>query len=102
MIFSGPLLIFPHGPLFDRFGMALPRKRKTPDNHMGNFFECVWECVQPISDVITHHRTMTSLHLCNVALWLGRNLQWDPDCEEFIGDDQANLFWSWQSRQEFV
>jgi hypothetical protein len=33
---------------------------------------------------------MTSCHLCNIALMLGRDLQWDPQAEQFVGDDQAN------------
>ena len=69
---------------------------------MKNFFECVAERVQPVSDVFTHHRTMTSCHLCNIALWLGRDLKWDPKAEHFIGDDQANALMTRPSRDEFV
>ena len=75
---------------------------RSPGNHMENFFECVRERVQPISDVVTHHRTMTSCHLCNIALWLGRDLVWNPDLEEFVGDDQANLLRARSSRAGFV
>jgi len=64
-------------------------KGKSPGNHMANFFECIKDRQQPISDVITHHRTMTSCHLCNIALMLGRELSWDPQQERFTGDDQA-------------
>ncbi len=74
---------------------------RTPGNHMQNFFECVQEREQPISDVVTHHRTMTSLHLCNLSLWLGRDLQWDPDRELVVGDEQANLLRSRPSREGF-
>ena len=35
--------------------------------HMQNFFDCVNSRKQPISDVDTHLRTMTTLHLCNIA-----------------------------------
>ena len=34
---------------------------KQPGNHMQNFFDCVASRGTPISDVETHHRTMTSL-----------------------------------------
>jgi hypothetical protein len=30
-------------------------------------------------------------HLGNIAMRLGRVLQWDPDKEEFIGDATANV-----------
>lgn len=28
-------------------------------------------------------------HLCNITLMLGRELKWDPDKEQSVGDDQA-------------
>ena len=61
-----------------------------PTGHMQNFFNSVETRTNPVSDVFTHHRTMTSCHLCNITLMLGRDLQWDPVKEEFIGDEQAN------------
>ncbi len=36
-------------------------KGKQPGDHMRNFFECVKDRTQPISDVFTHHRSMSSL-----------------------------------------
>jgi len=74
---------------------------KTPGNHMANFFESVEDRTQPISDVATHHRTMTSCHLCNIALMLGRDLQWDPAKETFIGDDQATALMARRGRRGF-
>lgn len=67
---------------------------KTPGSHMGNFFECLETREQPIGDVATHHRTMTSCHLCNIALMLGRTLTWDPEKEQFVGDEQATALMS--------
>jgi len=74
-------------------------KGKKPGQHMRNFFECVEDRELPASDVYTHHRTMTSCHLCNINLMLGRDLQWDPKNEKFVGDDQANALMSRQSRK---
>lgn len=76
-------------------------KGKTPGNHMKNFFECLEDRTDPVSDVYTHHRTMTSCHMCNIALMLGRELKWDPQKQEFIGDDQANALKSRASREGF-
>ncbi len=73
-------------------------KGKKPGSHMGNFFECIEDRSKPISDVWSHHRTMTSCHLCNLALMLGRELKWDPKAEQFIDDDQANALMSRKSR----
>ena len=74
-------------------------KGKKPGNHMRNFFECREDRTDPISDVYTHHRTMTSCHLCNIALMLGRELKWDPKNETFVGDDQAVALMSRKSRE---
>ena len=60
-----------------------------PGNHMANFFACVRERRQPISDVVTHHRTVSSCHLANLAMRLGRRLTWDPEREDFLNDAEA-------------
>lgn len=77
-------------------------KGKQPGDHMGNFFDCLADRSVPISDVETHHRTMTSCHLCNISLMLGRDLEWDPNKEQFVGDDQANSLVSRHSRSGFA
>jgi predicted dehydrogenase len=67
-------------------------KGKRPGNHMGNFFECVQDRTQPVSDAYSHHRVMTTCHLANIAIRLGRKIQWDPVNEQIVGDDMANSF----------
>jgi myo-inositol 2-dehydrogenase / D-chiro-inositol 1-dehydrogenase len=77
-------------------------KGKTPEqNHMKNFFQCIEDRTTPVSDVETHVRTMECCHLCNIALMLGRDVQWDPDKRTFIGDDQAVAFMSRPRRKGF-
>lgn len=73
-------------------------KGKKPGSHMGNFFDCIKDRSKPISDIWSHHRTMTSCHLCNIALMTGRELTWDPKAEQFVGDDEANKLMSRKSR----
>jgi predicted dehydrogenase len=77
-------------------------KGKPMKGHMANFFDCIEDRTDPISDVYTHHRTMTSCHLCNIALMLGRKLQWDPTKEDFVNDQQASAFMSRPSRSEYL
>jgi predicted dehydrogenase len=72
-------------------------KGKQPGNHMGNFLECVKDRSEPISDVASHHRALTTCHLANIAIRLGRPLKWDPATEQIIGDDEAN---AWQKREQ--
>ncbi len=74
----------------------------TPVGHMQNFFDCVAARKDPVSDVYTHHRTMTSCHLCNIALMLRRELDWDPVKEDFIGDEQASALKTRPSRPGFT
>ncbi len=69
---------------------------KQPSSHMGNFFECLRTREQAISDPFTHHRTLSTCHLANISLRLGRKLSWDPEKEQIIGDAQAN---SWLTRE---
>ncbi len=77
-------------------------KGKKPGSHMTNFFECLEDRQQPISDVATHQRTMTSCHLCNITLMLGRELKWDPAKEDFVGDEQATALMSRARREPYT
>jgi predicted dehydrogenase len=72
-------------------------KGKKPGHHMRNFAECVKTREQPISDVYTHHRAITTCHLSNIAMRLGRSLSWDPDKQQIVGDKEAQ---QWQSREQ--
>ncbi len=75
---------------------------KTPRGHMQHFFECLKERSFTVSDPFTHHRTMTSCHLCNIALLLKRKLQWDPAKEDFVGDEQASALRSRKQREPYA
>jgi predicted dehydrogenase len=68
-----------------------------PTTHMANLFQSVKSRKQPISDVFTHHRSITTCHLANIAIRLGRKLNWDPQTEQMVGDSEAQ---SWQSRPQ--
>jgi hypothetical protein len=72
-------------------------KGKKTTNHMENFFECMKDRSDPISDVYTHHNAMTTCHLANISIRLGRKLKWNPKKEQIIGDDEAN---QWQAREQ--
>ena len=72
-------------------------KGKQPGDHMGNFMECVKTREQPISDVHTHHRAITTCHLANIAIRLGRKLQWDPEAQTIVGDADAQ---KWLARDQ--
>lgn len=58
--------------------------------HIGNFLECIRTRAQPNAHVEAGHRASTLCHLVNIGRDLGRKLRWDPQAEQFLGDDQAN------------
>ena len=66
-------------------------------NHMGNFFDCVESRKKPISDVDSQHRSVSTCHLGNIAMRVGRSLKWDADKQTFPDDAEAN---SWLSREQ--
>jgi predicted dehydrogenase len=67
------------------------RKGKPLSGHMENFFACCKDRGEPVSDVWSHHRALTTCHLANIAIRLGgRKLTWDADKEEIVGDEEAN------------
>ena len=64
------------------------------DIHVLEFFHCVKTGAQPISDVVSQHRSATACHLANISMRLGRKLTWDPHREEFVNDPEASAMLS--------
>lgn len=77
-------------------------KGQKIDNHMFNFFDCLETRKDPVSDVYSHHRTMTSCHMCNITLMLGREIKYDPKAQKFLGDEQANALLKRPARQDYL
>jgi predicted dehydrogenase len=69
------------------------------NDHMGNFFECVRSRKAPIAEANIGHRSVSVCHLGSIALRLGRKLQWDPQKEQFVGDDEANKYVAREQRR---
>ncbi len=63
-------------------------------DHHQNFLDCVKTRRLPICDVEIGHRSASICHLGNIAIRLGRKIQWDPKAEQIIGDEQANAMLS--------
>ncbi|MGE0374973.1 MAG: gfo/Idh/MocA family oxidoreductase, partial [Planctomycetaceae bacterium] len=68
-----------------------------PVSHMRNFIDCVTSRAKPVSDVWSHHRALTTCHLANIAIRLGRRLEWDPQTQQIVGDRDAN---QWLGREQ--
>jgi predicted dehydrogenase len=67
-------------------------KGKQPTGHMANFFDCIKSREEPIADVFSHHRALTTCHLANIAMRLDREIKWDPVAEKIVGDEEAAAF----------
>ena len=58
--------------------------------HQRNFLECIRTREPTIAPPEIAHRSTTICHIGNLCLRLGRTLEWDPDTERFLNDDEAN------------
>ena len=72
--------------------LAAVRNGRPLMSHMANFVACVRDRGTPASDVFSHHRNLTTCHLANIALRLGRPLRWDATAEKILGDREADSF----------
>lgn len=58
--------------------------------HIRNFLDCVkWRRLTASHPEISH-RVHTIAHCANICLRLRRKIQWDPERERFVGDEDAN------------
>ncbi|HEV7283109.1 MAG TPA: Gfo/Idh/MocA family oxidoreductase [Pirellulaceae bacterium] len=73
----------------------------VPANHSVNFIESMQSRKQPISDVWTHNRMLEICHLSNIAMRLGRELNWDPAKRQVVGDEEANAFLAREYRKGY-
>ncbi|WP_168565520.1 Gfo/Idh/MocA family protein [Crateriforma spongiae] len=89
---SNPL---PEGAVEDVYGGPVA------ENHTDNFVQAMRNRTQPISDVWSHNRMLETCHLANIAIRLGRELNWDPAKREIVGDEEANSFLSRESRKGY-
>jgi predicted dehydrogenase len=59
-------------------------------DHFLNFVDCVMARKETAAPVEVAHRAITTCHLANIAMRLGRKrLRWDPVHEQVIGDEAA-------------
>ncbi len=61
----------------------------SPDHHK-NFVDCVKSRRQPISPLEAAIRSDTISHLSDIVVRLRRPVQWDPEREVIVGDEEAS------------
>jgi len=80
---------------------TMPIRLPVSNSHHGNFVDCIRSRQHPISDVELSHRSATVCHLGNISMLLGREVEWDPDLEIFVGDEAANRMLARPRRAEW-
>lgn len=76
-------------------------KNRPLVDHFRNFFEAARDRVEPISDVHSHHRALSTCHLAGIAARLNRKITWNPQTESILGDPQAESLLMRQARRGF-
>lgn len=61
-------------------------------DHITNFVDCVFSRQETASPIEIAHRSISLAHLGNIAMILGRDIQWDPGNEKIVNDPGANFF----------
>lgn len=64
-------------------------------NHKSDWLNCIRSRKQPICHAGVGHRTATICQLAGIAERLERQIKWNPDTEQIVGDEAARR---WQDR----
>lgn len=62
---------------------------KIDDQH-GNWLECIKTRKAPISPIEKGHKACTICLISDIAMQVDRKLNWNPETEVFVNDDEAN------------
>ena len=81
---------------------ANAKRLYASNDHMGNFFECLRTRKDPICGALIGHRSVSVCHLGAIATRLGRKLRWDPQREQFVGDEEANRMVAREQRRPWT
>lgn len=86
---SGKMEASSAGLLNSELGAGDVRLEVSP-SHYRNFIDCVKSRQEPISPVEVGHHTVNICHVGNIAMRLKRKLNWNPETEQFLNDNEAN------------
>jgi hypothetical protein len=86
----------------DRPLHASPEHSNPYTAHTADFFRSMRTRQDPVSPVEAGHAASTIGNVADIALRLGRKLQWDPARDRFLGDDEANAMLSRAARSPWT
>lgn len=70
--------------------------------HVQNFCDAIRTGAKLNADALTGHLSTSLCHLGNIATRLGRSLTFDPQREQFVGDEEANALVRRQYRDHWA
>ncbi|MFZ5832199.1 MAG: hypothetical protein ACOY3P_19110, partial [Planctomycetota bacterium] len=79
------------------YGGHLPASKL---GHMQNFFDCVKQGGQPVANVADHVRAVNACHVANIALLMGKKVEFDAEAGRFA-DETANGLLARKRRPEY-
>ena len=85
---NGDVAVYPASLQSERKLYAL--KGTDPAQHTRNFFDCVRSRALTAAHPGVMRRSHIACHAAAIAWMLKRNVTFDPDREEFVGDNEAN------------
>ena len=77
-------------------------RTQRPMSHVRNFFDCVKSRRLTVANPEVMHRSMTAVHAANICMWLKRDMDFDPEREEFKNDVEANRLRSRAMREPYI
>ena len=67
----------------------------------GNWLDCIQSGEEPISPIEMGHRACTVCLVSHIAMKIGRKLEWSPEKERFVNDEEANSYLSRPQRAPY-
>jgi len=95
---SKPSLMADYNKIVDDYRLKTGRR----GDHMRDLLDCIKTRRLTAANAVVAHRSMSTVHMGNICMWLKRDLRWNPDKEEFINDEAANKLRSRSQRQPWA
>ena len=73
---------------------------KSNEQH-GNWLDCIENRKPPISPVEMGHRACSICLITHISMKLERKLNWNPETEKFINDEEANSMLTRSQRKPY-
>lgn len=71
---------------------------RVEKDHYRDFLDAVKNRTQPVCPPEVGHRSATICNAANIAYQLGRKLDWDPEKQSFVKDNEANFMKTRENR----